>query len=348
MNMPVHAPTLLKALEGTIIAMPCATKEEIEVTRMAAAGYLAEMQLWQRIGESDRASAFLRVLRTLVNDPRGPGYEMLNEYARLREGTHTANGEHWRDFWPQVSDAAYPARATVSKLSELRRDEIHTLTSAHRPGTNWIPALMNQILMRSDSAAQRIHDLAFDRMPWLRALTEDDFVLPIEAHYGLIPTTPDNKAMLAAFGVEVGEYDHLRSAFHVRVNASAYRNLEPYAVDFPLGKLHRWDDNALLQINGQSTDDFLQGAKAHLNYLVHSDANDERTTASGSHTLDCWFELLEEIEAEQIDRAARGPLERHTEGRADPARPSETSRGEPKWHKYPNSPSSRSIKSPRW
>ncbi|MGE8453741.1 MAG: hypothetical protein ACN6OP_24665 [Pseudomonadales bacterium] len=328
MTIPIHAPSLLRALEGSLIGMPANTEEEIEVTRLVAASFLAEKPLWQRIGESDRASAFLRILRTLVRDPRGPGYEMLNEYAQLRKQTHNVDGDCWRNFWTASYAAPFPAETRISKLSDLSYDLIVELRYAYGKGKgeDWISQLLGR-----DDMSQETKDFAIDRMTFLRSLTDEDFVLPIEAYYGLIRTPSDNAAMLNSFGVEVGQYDDNQSAYHVRVNAAAYRNLQPYAVDFPLDALQRWDENQIPFFEGHPEESFLLAAKAVLTYriqrrrfdlYVNSLDHDGRGPEPGEDTsgaISCWLDELERIDEELIDQAANASLQRHVEGRPDPA-----------------------------
>ncbi|MGE8449235.1 MAG: hypothetical protein ACN6OP_01165 [Pseudomonadales bacterium] len=211
-----------------------------------------------------------------------------------------------------------PRQPFPPSCPELTRDEVRQVKSARERGDDWILDFMQDTL-RDRSASPVAKLLATERRNWLLTLTPEDFLLPIDVRYGVIRTAHDNATMLTAFGVEVGDYDYKQSCFYVRVNAEAYRELELHSLDFPVDQLHPWNDNHFPSVKGQPDEQYLRGAKAYLTYLVHSPANDERTTANGSDTLDLWFGLLDDIDDSLVELAASAPLQRHTEGRPDPA-----------------------------
>ncbi|WP_432263059.1 hypothetical protein [Cupriavidus sp. TMH.W2] len=318
MNQPVHAPPLLKALEAALFGMPTATKDNHDILRTAATAFLNDKALWQRIGESDRSSALVRVLRTLVNDPRGPGFEMLNEYEELCKTMPEVDGEDWHDFWDEDGPSEYHFPAPVSRLSELTRDEAFILRSTKLEGPDWIVDLMQRVSTNNEAYAP-IRDLVMRRLDWVRSLNDADFALPVAVRYGRIRTPRENADLLWSFGVEVGHYDDVADAFHVRVNARAYRALQPYSNNFPLDDLQLWDDHHTLSDSDKHDPELLQGAKAYLTFLLHSHHGDGSAATLRSGKREHWQELLEEVIELQVEHAATSSLRRHTEGRPDAA-----------------------------
>lgn len=208
----------------------------------------------------------------------------------------------------------------VSKLSELTRDEAMTLQINHSKGKPWLDTLLQRV-ERSPALYRPVMDLLTRRTAWVRSLTDDDFSLPVIAHYGRIRTTPDNETLLASFGVEVGDYDYKSSSFHVRVNARAYRNLQRHQDDFSLAELHPYDDTVFPSVEGNPDPAFLQGAKAHLTYLIHSKENDDRTTAGGSFQLDYWLEQRGDVDRKLAEQAQTIQHPASTTGRQDAEAP---------------------------